>query len=159
MILALMTIALAVIWALITGSFTAPNLGFGILVSAAALYILRDNVGRPNGVRRLWKIGALGGLFIRELLMSAIRVAGAVLLRDPARSLRPAIIAYPLSVRSDAEIAVLANLITLTPGTLSVDVSDDRSVLFIHALDLADRDALIAEIAGGFEAQVREVFA
>jgi multicomponent Na+:H+ antiporter subunit E len=53
---------------------------------------------------------------------------------------------------------VLANLITLTPGTLSIDVSPDRSVLYVHALALDSRESLIADIAGGFEAKVREVF-
>jgi len=54
---------------------------------------------------------------------------------------------------------LLANLITLTPGTLSVDVSQDRSLLYVHTLTLSTREALIADIAGGFEAKVREVFA
>jgi multicomponent Na+:H+ antiporter subunit E len=53
----------------------------------------------------------------------------------------------------------LANLITLTPGTLSVDVSEDRSVLYVHALSFTTREAFIAEIANGFERQVKEVFA
>ena len=55
---------------------------------------------------------------------------------------------------SDAQITLLANLITLTPGTLSVDVSDDRKTLFIHALDVPDREALIGRIAAGFETRV-----
>ena len=50
-------------------------------------------------------------------------------------------------------------MVTLTPGTLSVDVSEDRSVLYVHALHLVDRETLIAEIATGFEAKIREVYA
>ena len=59
-----------------------------------------------------------------------------VLTPDLRGSLRPAIVAFPLTVKSDAEITLLANLITLTPGTLSVDVSEDRAVLYVHVLTL-----------------------
>jgi multicomponent Na+:H+ antiporter subunit E len=98
-------------------------------------------------------------LFLWELIVSAVRVASIVVRPNLKASLRPAIIAFPLTVKSDAEITLLANLITLTPGTLSVDVADDRSVLYVHVLDLVSRDQLVAEIAGGFERKVQEVFA
>ncbi len=76
---------------------------------------------------------------------------------QPKPRLRPAIIAYPLTVTTDAQITLLANMITLTPGTLSVDVSRDRKTLFIHAIDIADREALIGRIAAGFETKVLRV--
>lgn len=157
--LLLLTVLLAMTWAFVTGSFTALNLLFGAVLGFAALYLLRDFVARPRALRQLRRIFSLSGLFIRELLVSAFRVAVVVLTPDLRRVLRPAIIAYPLTVKSDAEITLLANLITLTPGTLSIDVAEDRSVLYIHVLALSTREALIADIAGGFEAKVREVFA
>lgn len=107
-------------------------------------------------LRRSTRIAALAGLFVTELVVSALRVA--VLALTPKIKLRPAIVAYPLTVTSDPEITLLANLITLTPGTLSVDVSADRRTLFIHAIDVADREVLISAIAGGFETKVLEVF-
>lgn len=91
-------------------------------------------------------------LFVRELILSTLRVAWLVL--QPKLTIRPAIIAYPLTVTSDAQITLLANLITLTPGTLSVDVSDDRRTLFIHAIDVPSKEALIGDIAGGFETRI-----
>src|SRR5690606_4790039 len=98
-------------------------------------------------------------LFLYELGVRAIKVAKIVLTPDLKSVLNPAIVAVPLNVTSDAEIALLANLITLTPGTLSVDVSDDRRTLYVHVLALSSRDELIAEIANGFERKVKEVFA
>jgi multicomponent Na+:H+ antiporter subunit E len=91
-------------------------------------------------------------LFTRELILSALKVAWLTL--QPRLSLRPAIIAYPLTVTTDAQITLLANMITLTPGTLSVDVSDDRRTLFIHCIDAPSREAIINDIAGGFETKV-----
>lgn len=107
-------------------------------------------------LRRSIKIAALAWLFLVELVVSAVKVS--LLALSPRLRLRPAIVAYPLTVTSDAEITLLANLITLTPGTLSVDVSEDRKTLFIHAIDVADGEELIGAIAGGFETKVLEVF-
>ncbi len=91
-------------------------------------------------------------LFVRELLSGAVSVAWLAL--QPQPKLRSAIVAYPLTVARDGQITLLANLVTLTPGTLSVDVSDDRRTLYIHVLDLDDREAFIGRLAAGFETQV-----
>lgn len=152
-------LVLALAWGGITGNFSGLNLLLGAAIAAVAIFPLRNIVAPPKTLRRLGRIVALAVLFLRELAISAIRVAIVVLTPNLKAALRPAIIAFPLSVKSDAEITLLANLITLTPGTLSVDVSEDRSVLYVHALTLDTREALIADIAGGFEAKVQEVFA
>lgn len=157
--LLLLTIVLALTWAFVTGTFTALNLLFGLLLAGVALFLLRDQLARPRALVKLRRAVSLALLFLKELLVSAIRVGIVVLTPDLRGKLRPAIIAFPLTVTSDAEITVLANLITLTPGTLSVDVSEDSAVLYVHVLMLDTREALIAEIASGFEAKVREVFA
>lgn len=114
--------------------------------------------GLTSDLTRLARSGPLALLFIGELISSAVQVSLLVLSPNLKRRLRPGIIAYPLTVLSDAEITLLANLITLTPGTLSIDVSDDRKFLYIHALDVPDKQKLIGKIAGGFETQVLRVF-
>jgi multicomponent Na+:H+ antiporter subunit E len=157
--LPLMIAGLALIWATITGNFTALNLILGASVGAVTALLLRNWLARPLALRRLRRITSLAVLFLWELIVSAVRVASIVVRPNLKASLRPAIVAFPLTVKSDADITLLANLITLTPGTLSVDVADDRSVLYVHVLDLVSRDQLIAEIAGGFERKVQEVFA
>ena len=70
----------------------------------------------------------------------------------------PRIFAYPLKLDRDFEITLLANLITLTPGTLSVDVSEDRSILYVHAVDCSDPDSTRQDIANGFERKIMEAF-
>lgn len=157
--LPLMIAGLALVWATITGNFSALNLALGAGVGAITALVLRNWLARPLALRRLRRIASLAVLFLWELIVSAVRVAFIVLRPNLKASLRPAIVAFPLTVKSDAEITLLANLITLTPGTLSVDVADDRSVLYVHVLDLVSRDRLIADIAGGFERKVQEVFA
>jgi multicomponent Na+:H+ antiporter subunit E len=152
-------IVLALVWAAISGTFSGLNLLLGAAIAAVAVLMLRGSLAQGRSLRRLRSVISLALMFLYQLVASAIRVAIVVLTPDMKSVLRPAIIAFPLSVKSDAEITLLANLITLTPGTLSVDVSEDRSLLYVHTLTLDTREALIAEIASGFEAKVREVYA
>lgn len=93
----------------------------------------------------------LAGVFIIELVRSTWRVG--VLVFRPARS-RPGFIAYPLRVHSDGEITLLANLITLTPGTLSVRVAADRRSLVIHALEAESPNAVCQAIHDAFESRI-----
>ena len=85
-------------------------------------------------------------------------IFGFALVLKPDMNLKPGIFAYPLKVDRDFEITLLANLITLTPGTLSVDVSDDRRFLYVHALDCSDPEKTREDIADGFERKIMEAF-
>lgn len=99
---------------------------------------------------RAWLV--LASLFARELALSVNDVLKAVL--RPSRVQRSGIVAVPLSLRDDASIALLANLVTLTPGTTSLHVSDDKGVLYVHAMNLGDDT--VAQIQSGFERRVKE---
>lgn len=156
MILYVIHILLALIWAAVTGSFTLANLLFGLVLATGALYVIREQVGSLGYFARARRIVSLGLLFIYELILSAWRVA--VLVLTPKMDLQPGIFAYPLTVERDFEIALLANLITLTPGTLSVDVSEDRSTLYVHCIDCSDIEATKKDIADGFERKIIEAF-
>lgn len=155
---AFLVVILALGWAGITGSFSGLNLLFGGLVGGCALLILRYSIRQQGALGRARKVLSLVALFLYELMVSAINVARIVIRPDLKSALKPAIVAVPLTVKSDAEITLLANMITLTPGTLTVDVAEDRSVLYVHVLTMESDTALIAGIANGFEARIKEVF-
>lgn len=91
---------------------------------------------------------------LKELVVSSMRVAYDVLTRTS--HLNPAIIAIPLDAESDREIVTLAVLVTLTPGTLSLKVSDDRRTLFVHEMYVTDGDVERARrlIKDGYERRV-----
>jgi multicomponent Na+:H+ antiporter subunit E len=154
----LLAILLAVGWVAVTGTFTLPNLLLGVLVAIFVIFLLRHRLQRPLPFRRVVAIIWLIAFFIRELLLSAIDVARLAVAPRLRARLEPAIIAFPLTVQSDAEITLLANLITLTPGTLTLDVSADHRLLYVHALTLGSREALIRSLANGLERRVIEVF-
>lgn len=147
---------LALIWGAVSGSFSVPNLLFGFVLAMVTLSLVRSDLTLVG--RRVNPIALLRliGLFLVELIKSGLRVARIVSRRE--MNLRPSIVAYPLGVQRDFEITLLANLITLTPGTLSVDVSHDRRLLYVHCVDVDDHEAVIADIRGGFEALIKEAF-
>lgn len=156
MILFVFNLLLAIVWAAVTGSASFLNLVFGFVLSALALAIVRQSYGGVLYLGRIRRIAALLLLFLRELANSAWTVAVTVM--SPRLDVKPGIFAFPLTVDRDFEIALLANLITLTPGTLSVDVSDDRKTLYVHALDCSDPEATKRSIADGFERRIMEAF-
>jgi multicomponent Na+:H+ antiporter subunit E len=153
----LVNVLLAVAWVLVTGGFSLLNGVFGFVLGLGALSLIREQIGTIGYVRRVRRIASLALLFLYELVMSAIRVFRLVLTPDLSK-LEPGFIAYPLTVDRDFEISLLANLITLTPGTLSVDVSDNRRTLYIHAIHVPDPEALKKDIATGFERKIMEAF-
>ncbi|CDN47007.1 Na+/H+ antiporter subunit E [Neorhizobium galegae] len=156
MITYILSLVFAVVWVTVTGSATLHNLIFGFALSTLALWIVRDEMGARGYWRRLGRILSLLTLFLKELALSAWKVA--VLVMSPRMDLKPGIFAFPLTVTRDFEITLLANLITLTPGTLSVDVSEDRKTLFVHAIDCSDVEATKRDIADGFERKIMEAF-
>ena len=155
---AALTLVLAFVWASITGNFSVLNLALGASISVVALWIVREHVATPNYFKKIGRLLSLAILFFIELALSSLRVAMLVMSPDLKSKLKPGIIAFPLTVKTDVEITLLANLITLTPGTLSIDVSDDRKVLYVHAIAVPSKRALIRDIASGFEAKILKVF-
>lgn len=156
MVLLLVNLLLMLAWGAMTGSFTELNLVFGFVLGFFSIWLIREQIGTGGYFGRATRMLSLFLLFLKELALSAIKVA--VLVLKPRMDLKPGIFAFPLTVDRDAEIALLANLITLTPGTLSVDVSKDRKFLYVHAIDCSDLMAAKADIAEGFERKILEAF-
>ena len=152
----ILSLVFAVVWVAVTGSGTLHNFIFGFALSTLSLWIVREQMSARGYWRRMGRILSLLVLFFKELALSAWKVA--VLVMSPRMELKPGIFAYPLTVDRDFEITLLANLITLTPGTLSVDVSADRKTLFVHAIDCSDPEATRRDIATGFERKIMEAF-
>jgi multicomponent Na+:H+ antiporter subunit E len=154
----LWNVGLALLWAAVTGNFTGGNLVVGFLVGFGVLFFTRRVVGGPQYVGKIQKGVALAIFFLWELVKSNFRVAHDVL--TLRHHMRPAIIAVPLEVETDAEITMLANLITLTPGSTTIDISDDRRTLYVHVMyvDGPDVESERADYKEGFERRVLELF-
>jgi multicomponent Na+:H+ antiporter subunit E len=95
--------------------------------------------------------------YLKELSIASLRVAYDVV--TPKDHMKPAVIAIPLEAKTDLEITLLANFITLTPGTLSIDVSKDRKTLYIHEVYVkeGDKDRVVQQIKNGFERRILKI--
>lgn len=155
----LINILLAFAWAMLTDEFTAFNLAFGFALGYTLLAMV-VGAEEPAYARKAKQLVTFILFFWKELIIANMRVLRIVLsLRGDLRGkLRPAIIAFPLKLESEEEITMLANLITLTPGTLSLDVSDDRKSLYVHVMDVREVEDFRNDTRRGFERKVREVF-
>ena len=145
---------LALSWAALVGSFTLPNLLLGYAMGYLALWVARPLFARSTYFERVWRVLRLALLFIYELVVSSLRVVWDVI--TPTHLARPGIIALPLDARGEGEVLLVANLISLTPGTLSLDLSPDGETLYVHAMFVDDPDALRRELKEGMERHVLE---
>jgi len=147
---------LTLAWVFVTGTLTGLNLVIGYVLAGIALWIPRAIWGETTYFARFRRVFGLVGTFIYELVESGITVLKLVY--SPNLEFRSAIIAVPLDTRDDLEIMIFANLISLTPGTLSIDVSDDRRTLYVHSMAIEDAEADKRDLKRTFEDRVREVF-
>jgi multicomponent Na+:H+ antiporter subunit E len=151
----LWNMALALAWVAVTGDLTAGNLALGFGIGFLVLFFTAPILGTRAYARKVIQVLNLALFFVWELILANLRVAYEVL--TPGYQLRPGVIAIPLDVRTDAEILLLTTLITLTPGSFSLDVSADRSELYLHAMYIDDPDQVRRQIKDGFERRVLEV--
>jgi multicomponent Na+:H+ antiporter subunit E len=152
----LLNIVLALAWSALTGAFTVVNLVTGFLLGYLALWVMQDTMATSSYFSKVRQIVSLTFVFLWALILANIRVSYSVL--APFSKMRPGIVAIPLDIESDEEITLLANMITLTPGTLTIDVSDDKRVLYVHGMHVQDPESFREEIKQGFEKRVQEAF-
>lgn len=149
-------IILALLWAGMLGGISLANLASGFLLGYLVLfYTSRGTPGHKGYFGKVPKLLGFLVYYLWELLKSNAMIAYDVL--TPSHHMTPGVIGIPLDARTDLEITVLANLITMTPGTLSLDISADRKTLFVHAMYIHNPDDLRADIKNNLERRVLEL--
>lgn len=139
----------------VQGRFTLTGFIVGFALGYLALWITQPLYGASRYFQRVPKTIRLSGYFLVELILSNLRVFWDVI--TPGQISRPGIVGVPLVAKSDIEILLVANLISLTPGTLSVDLSPNRRILYVHVMYLDDPEAFRQSIREGIERRVLEV--
>lgn len=141
---------LAMAWVMLQESATVATFLVGYGVATLVVWVCGDFWSERMRIRHPLVMLRLAATFLRELVVANLQVAWIIL--QPRLPIRPAFIVVPLALRDDLAITALANMITLTPGTLTVDVAPDRSALWVHCLSAADADAVREQIKRQFEA-------
>ena len=151
----LTNILLMLIWVFLTGEYNFYNFMFGYIISFLIIWLIDSGTGEAKYVKIVPRILSFVLFFNYELIKANLMVAYEVM--TPGLHVTPGIVRIPLDVETNFEISFLANLITLTPGTLSLDVSDDKKVLYVHSMYIKDKEEFIWSIKNGFERRILQI--
>lgn len=157
----LWTALLAFTWLALNGTASPGHVLLALGLGWALPYWLQRYWPRPSRrrsrpLRSLALTAVFTVLVAWDVVVANLQVARAVL--SPLSRLRPGFAVVPIELEDPAAVAMLAHTITLTPGTLSVDVAPDRRSLLVHALHMPDPDATVREIRQRYERRIREIF-
>ena len=151
----ILNMILALTWMFLTTSATGSSFIIGYLLGAIILYLLRRFFDTPFYLRKVVSVVKLILIFSRELIIANLDVFKTIL--RPKLELTPGIFTYETSLKKDWEITLLSIMITLTPGTLVMDISPDNKTLYIHALNIREINEMIDGIRNSFEQVIKEV--
>lgn len=152
----LLSLSLLLIWLLLVNQVSVGHLLLGAFLGWAIALLTRMFWIDARPVAHPIKLLRFLLLVLLDIVRANIEVAQRIL--GPQASLRPGFVVVPLELRDELALIMLASIISLTPGTVSADLSDDRRRLLLHCLDVADPAALVAEVKARYEAPLLEVF-
>ncbi len=151
-----LSVFLGLLWLVLTGEYTVINFFLGLILSYFIILYSGSFFGFSFKIKQFPKIIFLFLFFLKELFKANIRVTFEII--SPPLKMKPGIVKMPLELENDFQITLLANLLTLTPGTLTLDISDDKKYIFIHGMYIEDRDDFVSVIKNGFEKRIKEIF-
>jgi multicomponent Na+:H+ antiporter subunit E len=148
-------VLLALAWVLMTATVSVENFIAGLLLGALMISLLPAKESKQRYGWKLLKVLSFLGYFAVEVVKANLRLIRFVL--GPITAMRPAIVRVPVDLNSDLALTILANVITLTPGTLSLDIPESRDAIFVHVIDTESAEALRREVTEGFARRVKEI--
>jgi multicomponent Na+:H+ antiporter subunit E len=151
----LLNLVIAFIWMFLNSSWDGVTFFKGYLIGLVLIFVLERLLPQQFYLKKVWAIFKLLVLFLKELLFSSITVLRLII--RPKLDIRPGIFSLPTELKSDWEITLLSCLITLTPGTLTLDISPDGKTLYIHAMDIPNDEEVVMQIKDTFEKAIMEV--
>ena len=153
----LLTVILTIVWIMLQNDVSAGMVVFGIILG---IIIPRITAvwwpDRPQGFR-VGKMLSYSLIVVWDIIVANIQVAWIILTKSNAK-MKPAWVEVPLDLRQPEAITILAGTITLTPGTVSADLSNEGQSLLVHALDAPDPNAVRDEIKDRYERRLKEIF-
>lgn len=152
----LLSLCVFVVWLLLVGSLEPGHLVLAALQAVLLPRVAQRLRGGAAGIRRPWVALRLALVVLWDIVVSNIQVAKLILGREA--NIHPGFLWLPLEVRNPHAIATLAGIITMTPGTLSAEVSADNRHLLVHCFSLDDEAGTIAQIKQRYEAPLKEIF-
>ncbi|WP_292467333.1 Na+/H+ antiporter subunit E [Methanolobus sp.] len=153
---------LGLVWCFVHGTVNVNNFVLGVIIAPfiirpfKTLFPFDQDFSFVNAIKKIPAQITFLYVLIKEIIKANVMVAKIVL--QPKIDIKPGIIAVPIDSKTDLGITAIANTITLTPGTLTIDVSDDRSILYVHAIDATDPEGVAQSIKDDLEKYTMEAF-
>jgi multicomponent K+:H+ antiporter subunit E len=154
----LLSLLLLVCWLWLNNTLAAGHVLVGAALGVGIPYVTRRFWTEPLQIRHPLRVIEYMVVVIYDVIVANLQVA--LIIVGPLSRLRPAIVRVPLDLRTDFAVVALASTVTLTPGTVSVEIEDDgagRRVLLVHALRCLDPDALARTIKQRYERRLKEI--
>lgn len=152
----LLNLVLALTWCLLMGAFDPWNFVAGLVVGSLVVSVYTNATGQGGYFSRIWGIVSFTMYFFTILVKSNLEIAREI--ATPGWGCNPRVIRYPVGHLTDVQRVTLANCITLTPGTLVMDISPDKEFIYIHSIYGKHRESVIRSIDTLAEKLQRKVF-
>ena len=153
----LLTLLLTLVWVLLANGPSAGSLVLGLSLGVILPLLTRPFWPERPAIRSPFTVVEYGLIVLFDICVANLQVAYLILFKRP-EALRSRFVVVPLDTRVPEAIVTLAGTITMTPGTVSCDVSADGRSLLVHALDVGDSAALVATIKNRYERRLLEIF-
>ncbi|PXW16410.1 Na+/H+ antiporter subunit E [Paraburkholderia caballeronis] len=152
-----LTVVLLIGWLLLANDVSPGNVLLGAVLGCAISFFVGEGLWlAPVRFGHPWLLLRLAAHVLIDIVVANVQVALLVL--GPTRRLRPAFIHVPLDSTHEIALTALIGIVSLSPGTLCAELSDDRTQLMVHVLDLDDEAELVALIKTRYEAPLMEIF-
>lgn len=152
----LLSATLFIVWLLLANTLDPAHIVLAAFFAVVVpWYSERLRPDRPR-LKRPLTIARLGAMVLWDIVLSNIEVARRIL--GPESAIRPSFVWVPLALKDPNAVLTLAGIITMTPGTLSADLSPDRRYLLVHAFNVDDEATLVEQIKSRYEAPLKEIF-
>lgn len=154
----LLCAVLAAVWVGLTGEVTLATFVVGMILGVLIIQLFGRRTLKvlKLNIRHLWPLIQLFFIFLYELLVANLTVLSKVF--SPRLNIKPGIIKVPIEVEGPFWITTLANMITLTPGTLTVEISPDNHYFYVHCLNIDNEESIVSDIKDTFEKKILEVY-
>ncbi|TSB45475.1 Na+/H+ antiporter subunit E [Alkalicoccobacillus porphyridii] len=151
----LLNILIALLWVFLQDSFELTNFITGFLVGLSLIFIMRRFFPSEFYLKKVFSILRLLYLFILELILSSVLMIRQIL--RPKLDITPGIFSFETELKGDLELTVLSLLLTLTPGSVVLEISEDGNVFYIHAMDIPESRDAVLKAKATFEKAIMEV--
>ena len=150
-----LSVALFIVWQFLADGVSGASVVMGLILAIVIPLMTRQFWPDSPRMKKPWVLARYLVVVLYDIVVASVTVT--ILILSP-RQPRSAFVSYPLKLEHPLGITILASTISLTPGTVSADVSDDGTLLLIHALDVDDDAELIRSIHQRYEKPLLEMF-